>query len=296
MKPVSPEMLAILQSRQFFAVDLWTLTLQSGNVFRYCSGDADVTANGFLYSAGGQVGPYWDRTDNKAKCHWSTGTSVDTLVVDVLPGSATVLGEPWLTACRTGLFDGALVMLERAYMPTYGDTRAGVIRLFVGQMGEISSGRSVATHNIYSYTELLNLQFPRNVAQTPCVNNLGDAACAVDLNSFKTTGVVGASPTPTAGVFAATIAGAPFPAGTFDLGTLRFTSGDLSGYTGSVLTATNTSVTVNGVLPEPPAAGDAFTIYYGCNKSFTDGNGCPKFSNQARFRGLPFVPQPSVAV
>lgn len=290
-------MLLLLGSREFYAADLWTLTLVGGTVLRYCSGDADITANGLLYSAGGQVGPYFDRSDNKAKCHWSVGTSVDTLTVDVIPGSSVILGDPFLQAIHDGILDGAEVMLERAYMPTYGDTRYGVIRMFVGRIADIDSASSLVTLSITSHLELLNLQFPRNLVQTSCVNNLGDSTCGVALASFSTTGVING--TPTANEFTATLGGT-FAAGSFDLGTLTFTSGVLSGFKVSVLGAalvgTAADITTGGPLPEVPAPGDTFTIYYGCNKSLTDANGCPKFSNTARFRGFPFVPQPTVAV
>lgn len=297
MKPVSPEMLLLLASRQFFAADLWTINLVSGVTLRYCSGDGDISANGFLYSSGGQIGPYWDRTDSKAKCHWAVGTSVDTLVVDCIPGQATVLGEPFLQAVRGGVFDGAEMMLERAYMPSYGDTQYGVINMFVGRVAEVFSGRSLATFNINSHLELLNLQFPRNVAQTSCLNNLGDTPCGVNLATYTQTATV--TGVPTLSAFSATMA-ATKPAGSYDQGTIDFTSGVLDGYTATILTGaisgTTIDIVMNGPLPSLPSAGDTFNITYGCNKSLTDSNGCPKFSNQARYRGMPFTPQPSVAV
>ena len=297
MKPNSPELLTLLNSRQFFSVDLWTvLPAGGGAALRYCAGDMDVTANGFLYSAGGQVGPYWDRTDNKAKCHWKAGTDVDTLVVDVIPGSALVLGSPFLQVVRAGFFDGAEVMLERALMPTYGDTRRGVLRYFIGRVAEIDAGRSIATFSINSHLELLNLQWPRNVAQPKCMNSLGDASClaTVPTRTFTITG------TPTIAQFNATL-GASATSGFFDLGKITFTSGVLNGFTatcksGVITGGTSLVAQTQGFLPSAPSAGDTGTIAYGCNHSLTDANGCAKFSNSAHFRGQPFVPAPAVAV
>lgn len=296
MKPCSPELLALLSARQFYAADLWTFTLQGGTVLRYTSGDQDITANGLVYSAGGQVGPYFDRQDNKAKCHWKVGTGADSLVVDVLPGSATVLGDQFLDACRRGLFDGAEVMLERAIMPTYGDTRVGVVRFFLGRVAEVGFSASLATFSINSHMELLNQQLPRNIAQPMCMNNLGDATCTVNLESFKTTGTV--SGTPSISSFQASLVGS-FASGTFDKGKVLFTSGALNGVSVTVKQCTFGSpatIALLGFLPSAPSAGDTFKIYYGCDKSFTSSNGCPKFTNTAHFRGFPFVPQPSVAV
>jgi hypothetical protein len=48
-------------------------------------------------------------------------------------------------------------------------------------------------------------------------------------------------------------------------------------------------------FPNAAAAGDAFTIYPGCDKTL-DANGCAKFANTARFKGYPYVPDPQTAV
>lgn len=297
MKPSSPEMRALLATRQFFAADLWTFTLagaNAGEALRYCAGDADITANGLLYSAGGLVGPYFDRQDNKAKVHWKVGTATDQLVVDVLPGAAQVFGDPILDAIRSGIFDGAQCLLERAYMPAWGDTRVGVIRVFPGTVAEIDAGASLATLTINTPLELLNLQLPRNVAQIKCMNNLGDSTCLATVPS--TTGVVGAAGDKSN--FSCSISGS-FADGTFDEGKVVFTSGVLDGFTATIKTCTfggTDGISLVGFLPALPAPGDTFNIFYGCNKSLTDTNGCPKFSNTEHFRGFPFVPQPSVAI
>src|SRR6185437_7194876 len=135
-------------SRPFFAADLYTFTLIGGGVLRYCGGDADLSANGFSYTAGKGTGPYFDRKDNKAKCHWKIGTAVDTLVFDVLPGSATVLGQPFLQAVHAGLFDGAELTLERAFMASYGATAIGTVEMFAGRVAEVDAGRSLATFSV----------------------------------------------------------------------------------------------------------------------------------------------------
>src|SRR4051794_31595735 len=125
MKPASPALIALLATRQFFVADLYTFSLVGGGVLRYGAGDADLTANGYSYPAGGQAGPYFARKGGGSKCRWKVGVEVDTLSFDVLPGSATVQGLPLLEAARRGVFDGADLQLERAFMPTYGDTAAG---------------------------------------------------------------------------------------------------------------------------------------------------------------------------
>jgi uncharacterized phage protein (TIGR02218 family) len=46
-------------------------------------------------------------------------------------------------------------------------------------------------------------------------------------------------------------------------------------------------------LPATPAAGDAFTVAFGCDH--TRGTCQNRFANLANFRGFPFVPPPQVA-
>ncbi len=296
MKPVGPELLALLATRQFFCADLWTFS--GGNLgsttLRYCGGDQSLSANGFFYSAGGATGPYFDRSSNKAKCHWKVGVGVDTLSFDVMPGSASLFGVPFRQAARNGVFDGAELILERVFMPTYGDTTRGTVRFFVGRVANIDVGRSVCTFSVASHLELLNLQLPRNLYQAGCVNNLGDEACGVALSSFKTTGTVQAGST--TALVLASLAGS-FPYGTFDQGKVTFTSGALQSLSATVKTCVFGSpshVQLLAFLPGPPAAGDTFYISYGCDKS-NGANGCAKFANTARFRAEKLIPQPTTA-
>ncbi len=224
MKPVSQAYLAILASRQFFVADCITINLVSGATLCYTTGDQDIVLNSVLFKAGGQIGPYWDRSDNKSKCHWKVGVDVDSLVIDCIPGSAQVSGLPFLQAIHTGAFDGATFILDRVAMPTYGKTGAGFCRHFVGRVAQVDAGRGVATFTINSHLELLDQQLPRNLAQAGCLNNLGDAACGVSLSNYTATGVIGAGSTQA--IFVASSIGdvAAYPSGNqtgaFDLGTL----------------------------------------------------------------------------
>lgn len=363
-------LLALLETRQFYVVDLYSFGLATGGTLNYCAGDKDITWAGSTFTAGAQTGPYFDRTGNKAKVHLKIGLEVDSLTFDVLPGAATVSGAPFLTAARQGAFDAAEMILYRAFMPTYGDASNGLIIAFSGRVAEVDCGRSVATFTVNSHLELLNIQMPRNLYQPGCVNCLGDAACGVNLESFKTTGTVSSGSTSAA--INAALTGS-FQTGTFDLGKIKFTSGALNGKSYAVKSCafgTPDVVSLVGFATVAPSAGDAFTLYYGCDKtpgltsititgltstgvsaigdpsnyvSITAGmsvsgpgiqpgtvttsdisssnialslpvtqgvaigdftftapggtiqNGCPKFSNQARFRGFPFIPQPATA-
>lgn len=291
MKPASTALQNLLASRQFFAADLYTFTLVGGGVLRYCSGDRDIASGGNLFSA---QGPRIDRKDNKAKCHWKIGVEVDTLVFDVMPQAMDLVnGQPFLAACVQGAFDGAELQLERAFMATYGDTSVGTVIMFVGRVAEIDFGRAIATFTINSHLELLNLQLPRNLWQPGCVNSLGDASCGVDLSSFAVSGSAAAGSSPS--TIAASLGQAT---GYFDQGKIAFSSGANAGLTRSVkswVAGSPGSVALLAPFPNAPAAGDAFAIYPGCDKTLGT-NGCAKFANTARFKGYPYVPDPQTAV
>ncbi|HVA15464.1 MAG TPA: DUF2163 domain-containing protein [Stellaceae bacterium] len=291
MKPASTALQALLASRQFYAADLYTFTLNGGGLLRYCGGDRDIVSGGNLFTSNG---PRIDRKDNKAKCHWKIGVAVDTLVFDVMPQAADMVnGQPFLAACVQGAFDGAELQLERAFMASYGDTSTGTVIMFVGRVAEIDLGRAVATFTINSHLELLNLQLPRNLWQPGCVNSLGDASCGVNLASFSIAGSAAAGSS--ASVVAASLSQVT---GYFDQGKIAFSSGANAGLTRSVkswIAGSPGSIALLAPFPNAAASGDAFAIYPGCDKTL-GANGCAKFANTARFKGYPYVPAPDTAV
>jgi len=290
MKTASTALINLLATRQFYSADLYLFTLIGGGQLNYCGGDQDINWNSTLWSAGKSTGPYFDRKDNKAKCHWKVGVEVDTLVFDVLPGASTVLGEPFISAVRQGVFDGAELTLYRAFMPTYGNTAAGTVIMFVGRVAEIDAGRSLATFSVNSHLELLNLNMPRNLYQAGCVNTLFDTSCSLNAASFAVNG--SALSGSTANTIFASLAQA---AGYFTLGCITFTSGANNGISRTVKSWDGSSILqLIAPFPVAPANGDAFTIYPGCDKQQTTC--ATRFSNLINFRGFPYVPENSTAV
>ncbi len=283
---------ALLQSRQFLVANLYTFTLVGGGVLRYCSGDQDITLAGNTFTAGGATGPYLDTKDNKAAYHWKLGVEVDTLSFDVIPGAATVNGQPFLAACVQGVFDGAELQVERCFMKTYGDTSAGSIILFVGRVAEVILGRTLATFSVNSHLELLNQNLPRNLFQPGCVNVLFDAACALSASAFAVLLTAAAGST----ILTLKTASSQ-PNGYYALGKIVGTSGANNGVARTVQAWTTGSpgtMTLLEPLPNAPAPGDTFTGYPGCN--LTQGQCLTKFNNLANFRAEPYIPVPETAV
>ena len=285
MKTASTSLINLLASRQFFSADLYQFSLIGGGTLNYCSGDKDILWNGINWSCGK---PYFDRKSNKAKCHWKIGVEVDSLVLDVIPAGANILGEPFLAAVRQGVFDGAELTLYRAFMPTYGNVAAGTVIMFVGRVAEIDATNSLATFTINSHLELLNQNLPRNLYQSGCANTLYDSGCGVNKASLAVNGSVTSA---TVSVINASLSQI---AGYFDLGVISFTSGANNGISRTVKSYASNSVSLIAPFPVVPSVGDTFLIYPGCDKQQNTCSG--KFNNLARFRGFPYLPENSTAV
>lgn len=291
MKTASTALISLLATRQFFTADLYQFSLSGGGQLNYCGGDRDMVWNNITWMAGGTTGPYFDRRDNKAKCHWKVGIEVDTLVFDVLPGSSTVLGDPFLSAIRQGVFDGAEMTLYRAFMPTYGNVAAGTVIMFAGRVAEIDASGSLATFSINSHLELLNQNLPRNLYQAACLNALYDSGCTLNSASFAVTGSVS-----TTSAQSIVYASLPQVTGYFDLGMLTFTSGVNTGVSRTVKTylqGSPSSIAFIAPFPSAPNAGDTFSIIPGCDKQQSTCQN--KFNNLQHFRGFPYVPENSTA-
>lgn len=302
MKNVSSDVLAILASRQFYLVDLFTFTLVDGTVLNYCSGGTDIINDGTTYLCGMSTGgPFFKREGEGSTIKWAIGLDVDTLNFSVLPGTGTVTpaggsgaGIPFSQAVTEGVFDYAECMVNRAVMTTWGNTSAGLILLFDGLVGAISSGRENALRfTIDSYKDILSINMPRNIYQPGCMNTLFDTACTVIKNNFKSTGTLTSGST----VSSLNTMSLSQASGYFNLGSIQFTSGPNEGVTALVQQYTHGStstITIIPPLPKTPGTSDAYAIYPGCDKtSFTCQN---KFNNLVNFRGFPFIPVPETAV
>jgi uncharacterized phage protein (TIGR02218 family) len=177
-------------------------------------------------------------------------------------------------------------------MPTYGNTAAGTVIMFVGRVAEVDASRSLSTFSVNSHLELLNQNMPRNLYQSGCVNTLFDASCGLNMAAFAVSGT--ASSGSTASVINSTLTQA---SGYFSLGTVTFTSGLNNGMSRTVQAYTKGApgpISLISPFPSAPSAGDTFNIYPGCDKA--QSTCAAKFQNLINYRGFPFIPQPSTAV
>ncbi len=289
--PTSPLALYVASSRgkdvQFIVADCYTFTLRTGLILTYTNADVAVTLNGYLYAANAVL------VDGlKFKC--STGLEVDQQQITIIARPTdTAGGVPFLQALRNGVFDGCAIQRERAFLNSWSlvDTAnpIGSVILFKGRIGAIDNvGRTTAQITVNSDLVLLDLQMPRNVYSPACQHVLYDSGCTLVKSAFGMGGTAGAGST-------GSVINWSGADPKFNQGSITFASGVNAGVSANVKSAISTiSLTLAYPLLNPPAMGDAFTVYQGCDH--TQATCANKFNNLANFRGFPYVPNASYAV
>lgn len=311
MKTIGPYTTALFAGRQFQSCNVFNFSLLDGTQLYYSAGDVGIYLNtsasnvdveswwaNQTFLAGGSTGPYFDREDNKFKGHWKRGVEVDTFQLDVMPGTSTVEGEPFLSFIRQGGFDGAEITVYGAYWPKTNFwqpviTPTGTIIKFVGRVAQVDAGRSIATFTINSHLELLNMNMPRNLWQQSCVNTLYDASCTLSATSFQTEAIDAGGSTQ----ISINVTNLVQASGYYSLGTLTGLTGANAGIARGISSYTlgsPSSIFLMQPFPNVPNIGDTYNAAAGCNKlQATCQN---KFSNLVNFRGFPDVPVSETAV
>ncbi|MGH6811311.1 MAG: DUF2163 domain-containing protein [Methylocella sp.] len=269
-----------------YVADCYTFTLISGLILTYTDADVPITLNGYTYLASSVL-----ISGLKFKC--SVGLEVDQQQITIAATAAdTVGGVPFLQALRNGVFDGAEIQRERAFLNSFApaDTAnpVGSVILFKGRIGTIDSiGRTTAQVTVNSDLVLLDLQMPRNVYSPSCLHVLYDSGCGLVKSAFAQAGSVGSGST----VSVINWTGA---SNNFIQGSLTFSSGLNAGVSVNVKDADpGVGLVLSYPLYNVPATNDAFTVYFGCDHTL---NTCiNKFANKVNFRGFPFLPIASYA-
>jgi uncharacterized phage protein (TIGR02218 family) len=294
---------ALLFGRTFEFADLYTITLTSGIVLRYCTADVSISVNGVVWKHN-EVRV--DSKDKKATGHWKTGLDVDQWVVDFMPrledpltGDAfpdKINGTPWGIAVIQGAFDGAQVQVDRAYFAAWPRTGAllaspvGVLTLFYGLMGSIDSGTTSYTLTINSHVQMLSTKRQPHVDyQAACSHTLFDAGCTLLRAAYAVPCTV---VTINRNVMTYT-GGALAGSGTAVLGTVTMTSGLNDGLSRTVRAWVAGTVTLIAPFPFVTAVGDTFDLYPGCAKDMVT---CTLFSNLQNYGGEPFIPAAETAL
>lgn len=288
MRTASPALVAFVNAARanpdapIAFADCFTFQLVTGAALTYTNVDRPVVYNGTTFSA---TGPLVQGLKYRA----SVGLEVDKQQITIAARPTDLAsGSPVLNALRAGAFDGAAVQRDRVFMSALGQPPVGGVTLFRGRISTVDSvGRTRATITVASDLVLLDIDMPRNVYAPTCQHTLFDYGCGLIRATWATSGNVSAGSTSSTLLFGGALA-------RHAQGSIVFSSGVNANLRATVKMATaGVSLTLMYPLPSPPAAGDAFTAYAGCDHTLATCQA--RFSNAANFRGFPFVPPPQIA-
>jgi uncharacterized phage protein (TIGR02218 family) len=267
---------------QVVFAECFTFILATGTILTWTNVDRAVTYNGTTFSASG---PLVQGLKYKA----SVGLEVDKQQMTIAARPTDLIsGSSVLNGLREGTFDGATVQRDRVLLTAIGGTVIGGVTLFHGRVSTIDSvGRTSGQITVASDLVVLDYDMPRNLFSSTCIHTLYDSGCGVIRGVYSASGLVGSGSTE--GLINTSVALAAHAQGS-----IVFTSGQNANVRATVKSAVaGASLTLMYPLPSMPAAGDAFTVAYGCDH--TRGTCQSRFSNLANFRGFPFVPPPQIA-
>ena len=262
--------------------ECYTFTLATGVVLAWTNFDSTIVYNGTTFSA---TGPLVQGLKYKA----AVGLEVDKQQITIAARPTDLIsGSPVLNAIREGAFDGAVVERTRVFMSTPGGTVIGGVLLFHGRVSTIDAvGRTSAQLTVASDLVILDYDMPRNLFQPTCVHTLYDTGCRLVRATYSTNGTVGSASTQTVINWSGAVKA-------HAQGSLIWTSGLNANLRATVKSAVSgTSLTLMYPQPSAVAAGDTFSVAYGC--SHTMATCQSRFNNISNFKGFPFVPPPQIA-
>lgn len=299
MRPVFPQpgydgddIHELLASRRFAYADCFTIRTTDGHVLRYCTAQKNV-----------EVFPIDDPTALVPVSYTSKGVRVaglkavigvgvevdeQELAFDYEPG-AEHLGQPFAQAILRGRFDGAQVRRDRYFRKSWREPWIGGTTMFVGKTSTADSvGRSSAKLKVKSILNLLSMNMPRKMFQPSCNWTVFDPNCGLDRDAYTQHGIMGSGSTRSKIV----------PTGISDVAGMKY--GVIHVQDADAVIEVRTIKDIDGsgnfILAYPldfdPAAGDHFTCYPGCIRTYAR---CQEFENTDRFQAFEFVPKAETA-
>jgi uncharacterized phage protein (TIGR02218 family) len=285
LRPASPALIAALEGGvPLWCADLFQFTTIEGVNFYWSSWDG---ADGIAYD--GQT--YVSQAPWLTRSKWGLTNTMEVPSLEIIlrAGNAAFGGATQLKAqIHNGLFDGASVLLSRAFMTTPGSTAAlGAIPLFGGVVAGINIAGAKVTITAKGKNNLLDQNAPRNVYQIGCSHNFCDTNCTLNATSFTTGYTVG---TGASAAFIPWSGTAPADAALYANGVIVFTSGVCAGQSRTIMNGDAAGLNLAYPLYEVPSAGDAFTAQQGCDKTLSTCKNI--YNNLQHRRAYDFVPPP----
>lgn len=254
---------------------IWTITRNDGEVFRFTSLDRDLEFCGNTYRA----------CDSMVPSASESVSEVDAAGSVNLSGAVGPTGIT-LKDLYGGLFDGARV--EAWLVPWAG---AGTMRLLLrGTFGPVELGETGYSVDLLGDGAKLQQTPLISLLQPGCRWKFGDGFCQKDLGALTVTGTVDSG----VGQREFTDAARAETAGYFTRGRVTFTTGDNAGISAEIKQHSSGGVfELWPRLPYGVSAGDQYSMTPGCTnlKEASGGtNGCEAWANLARYGGFLKVP------
>ena len=240
-------------------------------------------------------------------------TTLDVTLWPVEGGLTTYGGVPIMQALRNGLLDGAGIVLSRQYwdanigigfsdyltdsttipvaVPTIYQIVPYPVWLFSGRVSEVRCSSNKCDLTVTSDLELLDRPMPKNLYQPMCNKSFGLPSCGVAIVATPITAVTGST---IADVLIDDATGAIYDLDRYSQGVITCTTGPNAGARRTIRTTSTDGTHTHFVpikpFPYTPLNGNTYSVTPGCDRTLGPG-GCAKFSNQNRFRGMPWIPR-----
>jgi uncharacterized phage protein (TIGR02218 family) len=252
----------------------WRITRTDGVVQGFTDHDEDVVLDGLTCWAGTGL--------NGSEATAQLGLAVTgSEIFGALAGDS--LTEADLAA---GRYDAAAI---EQFLIDWSDPTL-FVEMSKGVLGEVRREGPAFAAEVRGLADRLNQDSGR-LYTAACAADLGDSRCTIDLTNPAYLGAGAITVlTGTSSFFASGLDA--FADGWFSAGRLTFTGGANAGL---AIEVKNHRVVADGVafdlwqaMPEPLAAGDAFSVTAGCDKLFATCR--DRFNNVLNFRGFPHIP------
>jgi Uncharacterized conserved protein (DUF2163)/Phage conserved hypothetical protein BR0599 len=303
MRPSNTLIQSILSSGKIGLVELYDITLSTGQTYHFTGGDLPLSGITVL-TPQGSIGPFNYASGFiivRGKVSQKIGVEAGQLDVTFAPqldytgGPPLIAGYPIQQAARYGFLNGARFSYNELYLNPAIGANTSAVGFFSGTIQETHADRLAAYFTVEDLLAYLgNQQMPRPLFGTGCFHTVYDQGCTLLKSNFTVAGTV--TSVGDAAHFVAS--GMSQPTGYFKLGQLTFTSGANSGVSGPVNSFTHPGAFAMGFpFPVAPSIGDTFTVYPGCDlqqATCSNNNSAvgPAFNNLAHFGGEPYTPQP----
>ena len=280
--PSAVQDLLASQPQKQICAELFTFNLLSGPIHTFTDWRRPITVAGTTYQPGP---PRLGRGTIKLE----RGVSVSTTEVTFQEANAT-----FIAFLAQGYFNRAIFRQQRVFRADSASPWTPPIVKFFGRVDNISGiTRTTAKLSIKCMLDDLDNDYPRDVIETDCNAVLFDQRCGLSSANYQVSDAAAAGSTKNK-----LLSGLSNPDVYFTQGVVTFTSGILYGL--SYMVKAYAAGVVYPAYPflVAPAVGDTFTITPGCDKTLATCQSKysynPEELEAPYFRGLPFVPDPTV--